>query len=45
MNAFTETLMRLYMQGRISSDKVQELLQSKKITKEEYLIILGKDEK
>lgn len=44
MNTFSETLMRLYMQGRISSEKVYELLQANKITREEYLTILGKEE-
>lgn len=45
MNIFSQSLMRLYQQGEVSAEKIYSLLQNEKITREEYLTILGKEEK
>lgn len=44
MNAFSQSLMRLYQQEKISAQKIYTLFQQNKITREEYLQILGKEE-
>lgn len=45
MTIFAEVIKNLYIKGNISSNKVYEFFQSGKLTREEYLTILGKDEK
>lgn len=43
MTIFAEVVKGLYTKEKIKSEKVYELLQNKKITREEYLEILGKE--
>ena len=43
MSVFVDTLKRLYEDKRVSKEKIDELLELKKITLEEHLYILGKD--
>lgn len=45
MTIFAEVIKGLYVKESISAEKIYELLQNGKLTKEEYLAILGKDEK
>lgn len=44
MTIFAEVIKNLYAKEDITAEKVYNLLQTDKLTKEEYLIILGKDE-
>ena len=39
MSKFVESLQRLYATGKVTDDKLQELLSSKKINEEEYAFI------
>lgn len=41
MNQFIESMKRLYLSGKVSRDKIVELYESKKITKEESNYILN----
>ena len=41
MNQFTESLARLYKDKKIPDKKLKELLNSKKITKQEYDYIIS----
>lgn len=44
MNAFSDfvkSLKRLYIQGKISHEKLDNMLENRKITKEEYNFIIG----
>lgn len=43
MGEFVKSLKRLYEAEKVSKEKIDELLKSKKITLEEHLYILGKD--
>lgn len=43
MTVFVDTLKRLYKDKRVSKEKLDDLLKSKKITHEEHLYILGKE--
>lgn len=43
MSLFAEVIKNLYEKNKIDSTKVYDLLVCKKITKEEYLAILGKE--
>lgn len=40
-NELIESLKRLYMVGKVSKEKIDTLLDEKKITTEEHLYILG----
>lgn len=42
MNLLIESLKRLYLQGEVTSQKLNEMLKTKKITKEEYKYIISK---
>ena len=42
MTIFAESLKRLYENGKVSLDKIKELLNSKKINQEEYNYITNK---
>jgi hypothetical protein len=41
MRIFIESLSRLYLEGKITKEKLGELLQEHKITEEEYQYILN----
>lgn len=41
MNQFVESMKRLYLSGKVSKDKIVELFESGKITKEESNYILN----
>ena len=41
MNQFVESLARLYVDGKINDKKIDELLASKKINKQEYDYIIS----
>lgn len=43
MSLFAEVIKNLYDKGKIDTNKVYEFLTNEKITKEEYLAILGKE--
>lgn len=45
MNEFVNSLKRLYEANKLSEEKINNLVEMKKITKEECLYILGKDGK
>lgn len=40
-NEFIESLRRLYVDNKVSKEKIDTLLKEKKITMEEHLYILG----
>lgn len=44
MSIFAKVIKNLYVKESISAEKIYEFLQNGKLTKEEYLEILGKDE-
>lgn len=44
MRTFIESLQRLYKVEKIDKEKLDALVASNKITKEEYYYILGKEE-
>nr|DAU66765.1 MAG TPA: hypothetical protein [Caudoviricetes sp.] len=41
MSTFVESLRRLFLSGKITDDKLKELLNEGKITEEEYQYIIG----
>lgn len=41
MNVFVESLKRLYKNGQLPIDKINELLKKEKITQDEYMYILN----
>lgn len=45
MSEFINSLKRLYEAENVSKEKIDELFESKKITLEEHLYILGKEGK
>lgn len=44
MLTFVEIIKNLYLKGKIDADKIYEFLEKQKISREEYLKILGEEE-
>lgn len=42
MTIFVESIRRLYLDGKVASEKIKQLYETKKITKEEYDYIVSK---